>query len=93
MPRERFKIITRVMRFDSKDNREERRLRDKMAPIRKIHDKFATICRAAYKPFIRSSAVMSSLLFTMVDRSLNLFFSAQIAPIANGLLSKHPRHY
>jgi hypothetical protein len=50
MSRNRFQTITRVMRFDSKDTRTERRARDKMAPIRDIHDKFAARCRIAYKP-------------------------------------------
>lgn len=50
MPRNRFQQLTRVMRFDSKDDRQERRQRDKMAPLRYIHDKFAALCRANYKP-------------------------------------------
>ena len=50
MARNRFQIITRVMRFDSKDTKEERQARDKMAPIRDIHDKIAARCRVVYKP-------------------------------------------
>lgn len=50
MPRGRFQQLTRVFRFDSKDTRTARRERDKMAPIREIHDKFATTCRTSYKP-------------------------------------------
>jgi len=46
MARNRFQMITRFMRFDSKDTKLERRQRDKMAPIRDIHDKFAARCRA-----------------------------------------------
>jgi len=36
MARNRFQMITRCMRFDSKDTSLERRQRDKMAPIRDI---------------------------------------------------------
>jgi len=50
MARNRFQMITRCMRFDSKDTRLERRQRDKMAPIRNIHDTFTARCRASYKP-------------------------------------------
>jgi len=49
MARYRFQMITRFMRFDSKDTRLERR-RDKMAPIRDIHDKSAARWRVSYKP-------------------------------------------
>jgi len=49
MARNRFQMITRCMHFDSKDTRLERRQRDKMAPIRDIHDTFAARCLAFYK--------------------------------------------
>jgi len=50
MTRNRFQLITRFMRFDSKDTRLERKQWDKMAPIRDIHDRFAAVCRASYIP-------------------------------------------
>ena len=50
MGRVRFQTITRCLRFDSKDTRPERRSRDKLAPIRELHDKFAARCRANFKP-------------------------------------------
>lgn len=50
MARNRFQQITRALRFDSRETRLERRQRDKMAPIRDIHDKLAARCRASYKP-------------------------------------------
>ena len=46
--RNRFQQITRVMCFDKRDTRAERRERDKLAPIRNIHDKFAAKCRGNY---------------------------------------------
>jgi len=49
MARNRFQMITRWMRYDSKDTRLERRQRDQMAPIRDIHDTFAARCRVSYK--------------------------------------------
>lgn len=50
MSRDRFQALTRVMRFDDKNTRVERRERDKMAPIRDVTDKFVTRCRVLYKP-------------------------------------------
>ena len=50
MGRTRFQNITRCLRFDSKETRTERRSRDKLAPIRELHDKFAARCRANFKP-------------------------------------------
>ena len=50
MSRNRFQQLTRTLRFDTKATRDERRQRDKLAPIREIHDKFASRCRAVYRP-------------------------------------------
>lgn len=52
MSRNRFQTLCKCLRFDSKHDREQRRERDKLAPIRDVHDKFAARCRAAYKPGI-----------------------------------------
>ena len=49
MGRNRFQVLTRVLRFDSRADREDRRQRDKMAPIRVLHDKLAALCRNNYK--------------------------------------------
>ena len=49
MGRNRFQVLTRVLRFDSRSDRVERRQRDKMAPIRLLHDKVAALCRIHYK--------------------------------------------
>ena len=49
MGRNRFQVLTRVLRFDSRTDRQERRQRDKMAPIRVLHDKMAALCRNNYK--------------------------------------------
>ncbi len=50
MSRNRFQALCKCLRFDSKITRDQRRERDKLAPIRDIHDRFAARCRAAYRP-------------------------------------------
>jgi hypothetical protein len=49
MSRNRFYSITRCLRFDKKDDREERRARDKLAPIRVFHDSLASESRGNYR--------------------------------------------
>ena len=45
----RFEELTACLRFDSKQDRPERRQRDKLAPIRVICEKFAANFRSSYK--------------------------------------------
>lgn len=40
MSRDRFQKITRCLRFDNRADRNERRARDKLAPIRTVYDKW-----------------------------------------------------
>ena len=49
MSRHRFEELTSCLRFDSKEDRPERRERDKLAPIRVVCDKVAANFRAGYK--------------------------------------------
>jgi len=49
MRRDRFLALTRFLRFDSKDDRVERRQRDKLAPIRTICDIIQLKFRANFK--------------------------------------------
>lgn len=46
----RFQFLLCCLRFDNKDNREERKKIDKLAPIRAIVDKFSENCQAVYTP-------------------------------------------
>lgn len=50
MSLERFMNISRCLRFDSYIDREERRQRDKLAPIRKIWDKWNGQLKSFYNP-------------------------------------------
>ncbi|XP_050340022.1 piggyBac transposable element-derived protein 4-like [Bactrocera neohumeralis] len=47
---ERFMQISRCLRFDSHEDRETRRLRDKLAPIRNIWDKWSKNLKLMYNP-------------------------------------------
>lgn len=50
MPLYRFQNITRVIRFDEKTDRIERRARDKLAPIRNLWDRWEYNLRKLYNP-------------------------------------------
>lgn len=50
MSRNRAKSLLRFLRFDDLATRPERRASDKLAPIREIHDLFASNCKKAYTP-------------------------------------------
>lgn len=50
MPLRRFQNISRVLRFDDKTDRAERRTRDKLAPIRVLWDKWAHNLKIMYNP-------------------------------------------
>lgn len=50
MSRNRMKSLLRFLRFDDLATRPERRALDKLAPIREIHDLFASNCKKAYVP-------------------------------------------
>ena len=50
MPRDRFLTITRIMRFDKRETRLQRRERDKLAPLREVITKFTAKCKSAYRP-------------------------------------------
>lgn len=50
MSMKRFKEITRMMRFDDKGDRAERRSRDKLAPIREVFDKWSQNLKTLYNP-------------------------------------------
>ncbi|CAB4061091.1 unnamed protein product [Lepeophtheirus salmonis] len=39
MPLKNFKILSRVLRFDDRQTRNQRRQKDKLAPIREVWDK------------------------------------------------------
>lgn len=51
MSLKRFKVIMRVLRFDDKNTRSERRERDKLAPIRTVFDKWANNLKVMYSPY------------------------------------------
>lgn len=46
----RFLFLLRSLRFDNKDNRLDRKLEDKLAPIREILDEFVKNCLKNYSP-------------------------------------------
>jgi hypothetical protein len=48
MSRNRFQLLTRLCRFDDKDTRDERRAKDKFAPIRELFDEFMLNCHKHY---------------------------------------------
>lgn len=50
MSRDRFQKITRCLRFDNRADRNERRARDKLAPIRTVYDKWNRNLRRLYNP-------------------------------------------
>lgn len=50
MSLKRFKMITRCLRFDDKEDRAERRSRDKLAPIRNAFDKWTHRVKMLYTP-------------------------------------------
>lgn len=50
MSLKRFSHISRCLRFDKSEDREERRQRDKLAPIRYIWDKWNTQLKVYYNP-------------------------------------------
>lgn len=50
MSLQRFKVIMKFLRFDNKKDREERRMRDKLAAIRDIWNEFIQRCRTCYHP-------------------------------------------
>lgn len=50
MSRNRFSQLTSALRFDERSTRNERRSRDKLAPIRTIWNKFIVRCRRNYIP-------------------------------------------
>lgn len=50
MPRDRFIIISKFVRFDDKTTREERRQTDKLAAFREIWEAFVSNCQKAFVP-------------------------------------------
>lgn len=46
----RFKFLSRMLRFDDKTTRTERRAADKFAPIREIWEEFVSNCTTNYNP-------------------------------------------
>ncbi|KAJ8956854.1 hypothetical protein NQ318_014269 [Aromia moschata] len=50
IPEKRFEFLTRVLRFDDKSTRNERRVTDKLAPIREIWEIFIRNCTNNYDP-------------------------------------------
>lgn len=50
MSESRFRLITRCIRFDDKEQRVLERVRDKLAPIRVVFDKWVYRIRSAYCP-------------------------------------------
>ena len=50
MSLKRFQTIMKFLRFDDKRTREERRSRDKLAPIRELWEMFIQRCRSSYNP-------------------------------------------
>ena len=48
MPLHRFKLLLRLMRFDDRRTREERKSRDRFAPIRGLFEKFNKHCQENY---------------------------------------------
>lgn len=51
MSQQRFKFLLRHLRFDNMLTREERKLVDKLAPIREIFGLFVDNCKTAFTPF------------------------------------------
>ncbi|XP_045454224.1 piggyBac transposable element-derived protein 4-like [Melitaea cinxia] len=50
MSRCRFEFLTNCLRFDDKQTREERRVNDRLAPIREIFDQIIVSCEELYSP-------------------------------------------
>ncbi|XP_025991729.2 piggyBac transposable element-derived protein 4-like [Solenopsis invicta] len=50
MSRDRFQKITRCIRFDNRADRAERRVRDKLAPIRNVYEKWNKNLSRLYNP-------------------------------------------
>ena len=50
MPRDRFKVILRFLRFDDPSTRLERSLLDKLAPIRHVFDSINASLNRSYSP-------------------------------------------
>lgn len=50
MSAERFDFLLRCLRFDDRNTRQDRRVSDKLAPIRDIWEKFIGNCTKWYKP-------------------------------------------
>ena len=48
MSLKRFRFLLRVLRFDDRTTRQERKTLDRLAPIREIFDKFVTNCQQCY---------------------------------------------
>lgn len=50
MPRQRFEFLLTFLRFDDKSTRDQRKLTDKLAPIREIWNIFINNCKSNFKP-------------------------------------------
>lgn len=50
MPRQRFEFLLTFLRFDDKFTRDQRKLTDKLAPIREIWNIFINNCKSNFKP-------------------------------------------
>ncbi|CAK1602300.1 unnamed protein product [Parnassius mnemosyne] len=50
MSAERFDFLLRCMRFDDRNTRQEKRVSDRLAPIRNFWEQFIENCRKWYKP-------------------------------------------
>lgn len=50
MSRNRYKILTCFLRFDNFETRLERKVTDKLAPIREVFDMLVSNCKKAYNP-------------------------------------------
>ncbi|CAB4069356.1 unnamed protein product [Lepeophtheirus salmonis] len=50
MPLKNFKILSRVLRFDDRQTRNQRRQKNKLAPIREVWDKWVDRLSYSYNP-------------------------------------------
>ena len=51
MSRERFKDISRILRFDDKDTRSARRCNDRLAPVRDVFDLWVKMLSKSFVSF------------------------------------------
>ena len=66
-----FHTIPRVIRFDDKETRADRRAQDKLGPIRDVWDKWVSLLPSIYDP--GSSVVITALEYNGVTNSVTFF--------------------